>query len=663
MGVIEEIFGPEGLIARASQGFAYRRGQEMMAAGVSKALVEGSNLIVQAGTGTGKSLAYLIPAVLVALGRNERIVISTGTKALQEQIVDKDIPFVREILNVKFTAQSIKGRSNYVCLHRLAEATAQPQLSADWHGHDFERVRAWSARTLTGDRAELKGLPDALSFWSAIDARSETCLGKECPKYDKCFITQLKKRADEAQILVVNHHLLLADLAVRAQMPTARVLPDHGSLVIDEAHMIEDIACEYFGRSVSTLRLKDIVRDLMDFGAGAVERRFIDAVKKMESALSEVWRSFPHEEYGQLRLALESLTGDELFVKAEAAIDEMESVEEALTTFAERGLSDARGLNRRLAAVRKDLEFITRGGDEFNVCWVEQRGRFLALRATPIDVSYALRKHVFERLRSVVLTSATLRTAGGFAYIRRRFGMDKGDEMVVDSPFNYNRQAVLYLPPDMPAPSSGGWLAAATDRIVRLLEITGGPAFILTTTVGGMRRLREMVSQRVAHTCLMQGELGTQELISTFRKTPNAVLFATGSFWQGVDVRGLSLVVIDKLPFAVPDDPVVAARHKYIARKGGNGFRDLTVPQATIALSQGIGRLIRCESDSGVLSILDPRLQSESYGRLILRSLPRIPQTSDIEEVSRRFKQMRGAAAIGPAESSKRRDSGRARVS
>jgi ATP-dependent DNA helicase DinG len=372
-----------------------------------------------------------------------------------------------------------------------------------------------------------------------------------------------------------------------------------------------------------------------------------EAVRKLEAALGEMWSAIPHEEVGQLRLALETITGDSLPMKAESAADEMSSVEDGLRALKERGIAEAQPLARRLSAVRSDLEFIAGGGDEFNVCWVEQRGRYMALRATPIDVSFALRKHLFERLRCVVLTSATLRTASGFKFVRRRFGMDEAREMVVQSPFDYRRQSLLYLPPDMPKPSSKEWISAATDMIVKLVTITGGRAWVLTTTVGGMRRLRDAVSQRVPFTCLMQGELGTQELIDSFRASPQAVLFATGSFWQGVDVRGLSCVIIDKLPFAVPDDPITAARHKYITRKGGNGFRDLTLPQATISLCQGIGRLIRCESDSGLLAILDPRLQTERYGKMILKSLPNVPTTNDLEFVARRFTEMKAVAVPG----------------
>ena len=648
--VIEEIFGPNGYISRASNGFSYRRGQERMASGVSRALVEARHFIVEAGTGTGKSLAYLIPAVLVAKGRGSRIIISTGTKALQEQIVEKDIPFVRRALDIDFSAISIKGRGNYVCQQRLAEFARQPFLAGVGDSLHFERVKRWAETTISGDRAELKGLPDTLSFWPSIDARSDSCTGKACSLFKQCFITKLKARAEETEIIVVNHHLLLADLAVRAQMPSARVLPDHSAIIIDEAHMLEDIAAEYFGRAVSSIRIREMARDLNEFAKIVLSRTILDLVPKLEANAAHMWGSLPHAESGQARATLDSFDGDRFQSATEAVLLVLGEACESLKTMSEKGITEAQGLRRRATLLFDDLEFILRRGDDYYVYWFEQRGRYIALRATPVDVSYALKKHMFERegIESVVLTSATLQTSNGFKYIRRRFGMGSGEEMVVESPFNYAEQALMYLPPDMPPPGSGGWRDAAVIEIVKLINITKGRAFVLTTTASGMRALRESVGRKVKYPCLMQGDLGTQELIEQFRSMDNAVLFATGSFWQGVDVRGLGCVIIDRLPFAVPDDPVVAARQKYIEKRGGNAFRDLTLPQAMIALAQGIGRLIRCESDSGLLAILDPRLQTRRYGAMIFHSLPKIPRTTDIGVVARRFAEMRATSAGKP---------------
>lgn len=643
--VIEEIFGPDGYISRASHGYSYRRGQERMADGVSQALVEGRNLIVEAGTGTGKSLAYLIPAVLVAQGREARIVISTGTKALQEQIYEKDIPFVRRALGINFPAISIKGRSNYVCLQRLDDMAAQPVFNILNDAHYFEQVRRWALTTATGDRGELKGMPEGLSFWPSIDARSEACTGKDCAKFKQCFITRLKARAEEAQIIVVNHHLLLADLAVRAQMPSARVLPEHAAVIIDEAHMLEEIAAEYFGRAVSSMRLKEMARDVNEFATVVLMRSIREHAHNLDAAAHEMWASLPHEEFGQVRATLESFDLTRFEEASASVLTKLGEIDEALRLLGEKGIAEAQGLRRRAALLFADLEFIAGKKDDYFVYWFEQRGRYLALRATPVDVSFALKRHLFERdgIESVVLTSATLRTSSGFKFIRRRYGMEAGDEMVVESPFNYERQALLYLPPNLPSPNSGDWRAAAVAEIVRLLRITGGRAFVLTTTASGMRYLRESVGKLVPFPCLMQGECTTQELLARFRSMDDAVLFATGSFWQGVDVSGLACVIIDRLPFSVPDDPVVAARQKYIEKRGGNAFRELTLPQAMITLAQGIGRLIRSESDSGLLAILDPRLQTNRYGAMIFQSLPKIPRTTDINVAARRFAEMRSS--------------------
>ena len=643
MQVIKEIFGPAGYISKASDGYAYRRGQERMAEATASALVNGHHLIVEAGTGTGKSLAYLIPAALVSEARNTRIIISTGTKALQEQIYEKDIPFVRRALGMNLAAISIKGRNNYLCVQRLADMAAQPMFNILNDAKYFEQVRQWANRTETGDRAELKGLPDGLSFWPSIDARSEACTGKDCAQFKNCFVTRLKARAEEAKIIVVNHHLLLADLAVRAQMPSARVLPEHTAVIIDEAHMLEEIAAEYFGRSVSSIRLREMARDLHEFGTRALSRSFWDIAAGIESAAHDVWTSLSRDEHGQARATLDTLDVSRFEHVAEALMVKLGSADEALRAMAEKGIPEAQALRRRVTQIFGDLDFIASREDEYNVFWFEQRGRYLALRATPVDVSFALKRTLFERegIDSVVLTSATLRTASGFKYIRRRFGMDTGEELLVESPFDYQRQALLYLPPNLPEPGSTAWREAAAREIIKLLNITGGKAFVLTTTASGMRFLRETVGRQVKFPCLMQGECGTQELIAQFRALPNGVLFATGSFWQGVDVRGLGCVIIDRLPFSVPDDPVVAARQKYIEKRGGNAFRELTLPQAMITLAQGIGRLIRCETDCGLLAILDPRLQNKRYGQMVFQSLPSIPRTGDINLAARRFTEMR----------------------
>lgn len=642
-----EVFGPDGLIARAHPEYEHRPGQIEMARAVMRAFEEKRHLIVEAGTGTGKTLAYLVPAVAAALGGNGRVIVSTGTKALQEQLMEKDIPFLQSILPRKFSATYMKGRNNYLCLNRLARAQSAPVLDGLDEVDYFEEVCHWSKESETGDRAELANLPESLSFWRHIDARSESCLGQKCPDFDPCFITRMRDRAQEADVVVVNHHLFFADLSLRTGN-YGSVLPDYTAVILDEAHLVEEVASEYFGAQVSNYQIEDIARDLgmLTIEDAGIDRELTNSVARMSRFADDFWMGFRdgRGEDGRYPIipgtfARKNSAGDleatrlgELYVVLEGAMERVETTLDAL----KEKTPDVENLIRRLRQIRFDLQFIVTGADKKFVYWLERRNRGIFLRASPIDVAGILQDKLFEEVPTVILTSATLSSGGNFAFIRDRLGLDTADDLIAESSFDYESQAILYLPAKMPDPRDREWAPAAAAEVARILNATEGRAFVLSTSLAGMQSLFENVWSEIDYPCLVQGSASKGQLLKRFRETPNAVLFATSSFWQGVDVRGeqLSCVIIDKLPFAVPTDPIVAARQRYIEDTGGSSFYQYSVPQAIIALKQGLGRLIRSTTDRGVLAILDPRLRTKGYGRTFLQSLPPCRVTSQISDLA-----------------------------
>ncbi|HKN82256.1 MAG TPA: helicase C-terminal domain-containing protein [Pyrinomonadaceae bacterium] len=642
-----EVFGPEGLIARAHPEYEYRPGQIEMARAVMRAFEEKRHLIVEAGTGTGKTLAYLVPAVAAALGGNGRVIVSTGTKNLQEQLMEKDIPFLQTILPKPFAATYMKGRNNYVCLSRLARAQSAPVLEGLDEVDYFDEVCHWSKESETGDRAELSNLPESLSFWRHIDARSDTCLGQKCPDFNPCFITRMRNRAQEADIIVVNHHLFFADLSLRGGN-YGSVLPAYNAVILDEAHLIEEVASEYFGAQVSNYQIEDLVRDLgmLTIEDAETDRELTHSTVRISRFSDDFCMGFRdgRGEEGRYPIIpgtfarknfdgeLQSTRLGELYSALEGALARAETTLDAM----KEKSPDVENLIRRLREIRFELEFIVTGADKKFVYWLERRGRGVFLRASPIDVAGLLQDKLFDEVPTVVLTSATLSSGGNFAFIRDRLGLETADDLIAESSFDYQSQAILYLPARMPDPRDREWTNAAAAEVTKILNATEGRAFVLSTSLAGMQALYENVWNEIAYPCLIQGSASKGQLLKRFRETPNAVLFATSSFWQGVDVRGeqLSCVIIDKLPFAVPTDPLVAARQRYIEDSGGSSFYQYSVPQAIIALKQGLGRLIRSTTDRGVLAILDPRLRTKGYGRTFLQSLPPCRVTSNIADLS-----------------------------
>jgi ATP-dependent DNA helicase DinG len=651
---MEEIFGHNGSIAHHHPDYEYRPGQVAMAEAVAEALDKRHHLLVEAGTGIGKTLAYLVPAI--ATGR--RVVISTGTKNLQEQIFYKDIPFLQSVIPGKIRATYLKGRSNYVCLHRLRRAESTPVLEGLDEMDHFNRVGRWAYETQTGDRAELADLPENISFWRHIDARSDICIGAKCPSFEQCFITKARQTALESEIIIVNHHLFFADLALRDK-EWGQVLPDYSAVIFDEAHQIEDIAMQYFGASVSNYQIDDLLGDI-----SRLEIKDVDGAREMTKAGTRVarmadnfWLNFTERDP---RSPIPSLDGNgrvvlrkQMFQQVSrdgaevntAAGERFVNLKAALTRLlgalqvVKGAPPEMEAIERRLEQLRFDLDFIVLGEEAAFVYWCERRGRGIFLQATPIDASGILNDRLFSKVETVVLTSATLTSAGSFDFIKNRLGIEEASELNAESNYDYQRQALLYLPPKMPDPRDGSFAQAAGEEIINILNASRGRAFVLCTSNAQMQTLRELVENRIDFPVMMQGEGSRSGILERFRTTPNAVLFATASFWQGVDVRGeaLSCVIIDKLPFAVPSDPVVAARQRYIDKSGGNSFSDYSVPSAVITLKQGLGRLIRSATDRGVLSILDPRIVTKSYGQSFLKSLPPCRVTRKIEDVERFF--------------------------
>ncbi len=643
---MKEVFGPDGLIARHHPNYEYRPGQVEMAKAVNETLNEGGIALIEAGTGTGKTLAYLIPAL--ASGR--RVIVSTATKNLQEQLVKKDIPFLENILPRKFTAVCMKGRSNYLCLHKLKKADSTPIFEDMEEVDYFDVIRRWAGKTETGDKAELTDLPENLSFWHHIDARAENCLGQKCPDFDDCFITRMRQEAQEADIVIVNHHLFFADLGLRGGDYGA-VLPDYSSIIFDEGHEIEDVAASYFGTSVSNYRITDLIQDaqkLLITQADTVSD-LTNALARLAQRSDTFWMSFrgngglegrytlnesqfvQEDDEGKL---IPSAAGEAYI----ALVNALNRVAGALGTVKDAP-AELDNILRRAEILKFELEFIVTGDDPSFVYWYERRGRGVFIHGTPIDVSGLLEEKLFSKVHSVVLTSATMTAGESFDFIKTRLGIAHSRDLIIESHFDYQNQTVLYLPKRMPDPRAPQYRQAAVEEIVKILEATRGRAFVLFTSVTAMKEAYSLVEESIDFPMFIQGQGSKLGLLDRFRKTKNAVLFATSSFWQGVDVQGeaLSCVIIHKLPFAVPSDPVVAARQKFIDDNGGNSFMEYSVPQAAIILKQGLGRLIRSATDKGVLSILDPRVRTKAYGRIFLRSIPHCHVTSEIDEAAAIF--------------------------
>ena len=659
-----QFFAPGGVLARTHPAYEFRRGQLQMAQAVEQALEEKRHVIVEAGTGTGKTLAYLVPVIR----SGKRVIISTGTKNLQEQLFYKDIPFLERALfgatesgeaaRGQLSVCYMKGRNNYLCRKKLYDLTDQPVLSGLEEIEQYRAISAWEKTTSTGDRAELAELPESSALWHKLDARAEACTGQKCKEFERCFVTEMRRRGMESDIIIVNHHLFFADLAIKLQAegaPDAGILPEAAAVIFDEAHELEDVAGNYFGISVSNLRVEDLARDV----EGSLQHHHM-----MSASISGALGSLREKSQfffsllppGEGRFAFETRrefleeNGDE-FLALNQALTRLVGEMEGLAQKPE----EVFGFVRRAQELQVQLGFAMESEDRNTVFWIERRGgrysprrqeeknqgsrQNVFLQATPIDVGPILRECLWSKLECAVLTSATLAVGGGFEYIRQRLGMEHARESVLPSHFDYESQALFYVPPDLPDARAPQFTAVAAQRIRKLLEITRGRAFVLFTSYAQMNDIYQRLQGELEYPMLRQGNAPKSALLEEFRLTPNAVLFATSSFWQGVDVQGeqLSCVIIDRLPFAVPSDPVVAARVKAIDADGGNAFFQYQVPAAVITLKQGFGRLIRSLHDRGLLVLLDNRILKKQYGRLFIESLPNYKKTTDMRVVEEFF--------------------------
>jgi ATP-dependent DNA helicase DinG len=629
-----EALGARGPLAKRIEGFAPRAGQQAMAQAVEATLADQRTLIAEAGTGTGKTYAYLVPALLSGM----RVIVSTGTRNLQDQLFQRDLPLVRDALEIPVHVALLKGRSNYLCRYRLERTEAEGRFTSRAAVSELERVRTWSRRTKSGDIAEVTGIGEDAEVWPLVTSTADNCLGGACPSFNDCFVVRARRKAAEAEVVVVNHHLFFADMSVREE-GFAQLLPSADAVIFDEAHQLPEIATEFFGVSFSSHQVRNLCRDTIaeDIkersglaelrpAAETAERATMD----LRLALGTPVARLPWASVSQAAAVTEAL--DKL---RQSLIDLCEMLE----TVAARGpgLSNCA---RRAVAVLDRLDDVTAGESINDVVWLEAGPRSFGLRRTPLDIARPFR----ERLRAVgtkswVYTSATLAVGEDFSYFTSRLGLEEAETRRWESPFDYGRQALLYLPPSLPDPSTPDYTARVIDAALPILQASRGRAFLLFTSHRALKLALELLQGKTDYPLLVQGSMGRARLLEQFVEAGNAILLGTASFWEGVDVRGaaLSCVIIDKLPFATPDDPVLKARAQLCTAAGGNPFVELQLPEAVIALKQGAGRLIRDVNDTGVLVVCDPRLTSKSYGRLFRESLPPMPVTRTLSDVERFF--------------------------
>jgi len=631
---LDAVFAPDGPLARRIPGFRSRPSQVAMAQSIGQAIENREVLVAEAGTGTGKTFAYLVPALL----HGGKVIVSTGTKTLQDQLFGRDLPMVREALGTSITAALLKGRANYVCHYHLERARTDGRFQNRADVGYLERIASYARTSDSGDRSGLADVPEDATVWPLVTSTRENCLGSDCAHFRDCFVMKARKQALEADVVVVNHHLFFADVVLRDE-GVAELLPNCNTVILDEAHQLPDTASLFFGESVSTSQLVELARDTrLEAAAGARDFAPLpDAAQVLDKAARD------------LRLAWDGDTGraparDALQKpKWVAALETVEKSLSALDDLLDLQAERSEGLGRcreRSALLMTVLRRWHREPDAGYVRWIEVFAGSFQMHATPLDVGAIFGRQVGGGTRAWILTSATLSVRGDFSHYVAQLGLSTARTESWESPFDYPQQALLYVPEGLPEPNTPYYTEAVVEAALPAIEAAGGRTFLLFTSLRAMREARDLVEAGLRrlgrdYPILLQGEGSRTELLERFRRLGNAVLVGSQSFWEGVDVRGptLSLVVIDRVPFAPPDDPVLTARIERINAAGGNAFMDYQLPHAVILLKQGAGRLIRDEADRGVLMICDPRLISKSYGKRVWRSLPPMRRTRDIQDV------------------------------
>ena len=630
---MHDILSPHGALAQRIPGYAPRAAQQDMAEVVATTLQNGGVLIAEAGTGTGKTYAYLVPALL----SGKRVIVTTGTKNLQDQIFHRDLPTVRNALGVPVHVALLKGRANYLCLHRLELSGQDTLFRTPQQGGDIQRVRDWARRTRSGDIAELSEIPEDAPVWPSVTSTGDNCLGQQCPKFSDCFLTKARREAQAADIVVVNHHLFCADLALRDE-GYGELLPGAHAYIVDEAHQLPQVAANFFGQSVSSRQLVELSTDATieqkKEAGDAVE--IVETADQLQIAVRNVRAALGHD---SRRTVWSEVKRNSAVVDAMTRLRErLADLCAALAPAAQRGKGLESCWRRSLTLVER-LALFDAAPPQNHLQWLETHTRSFVLNLTPLDVGPVLGNILQQRKGTWIFTSATLAVGDDFSHFARRIGVEGAVTRRWDSPFDYANQALLYLPQQLPDPGTHGYVAAVIAAALPVLQASGGRAFLLFTSHRALQEANNLLRYEIDYPLLVQGTLPRNRLLEEFRAAGNAVLLGTSSFWEGVDVRGeaLSLVVIDKLPFAAPEDPLVRARADALRARGESPFMDDQLPQAVITLKQGVGRLIRDVKDRGVMMLCDPRLLSKSYGRRFLDSLPPMRRTRVLTDVEQFF--------------------------
>lgn len=635
---LERIFGPDGQLAQSLPNFRARSQQLELAEAIGVAIADNAQLVAEAGTGTGKTFAYLVPALL----SGGKVIIATGTKTLQDQLFDRDLPRVRDALKLPVETALLKGRSNYVCHYHLARTRSEGRFTAREHIAHVQRVSAFAERSATGDRADCETVPEGSPVWPLVTSTRENCLGSECGHYKECFVMKARREALTADIVVVNHHLLFADIALKDD-GLGELLPACNTVIIDEAHRAPDVATVFFGESTSMLQVTELARDaeLEQRRKASDVKDLLDSAQAAGMAARAVRLGFDAGP-GKL-LRTDALARREFVDALDRLVEEVSTLADVVEKVEDRS-EEMPALVKRAQAIAGRLSDWRDDSRADLIRWADVTANGWQLHATPLSVADVFRKETEASARSWIFTSATLSAGGDFSLFTRQLGLETAKSQTWTSPFDYASAGRIYVPRNLPPPNSPEHTRAVIAEALELVTISGGRAFLLFTSLRALRQCAEVFPQLLKERdldfpVLTQNEAPKGELLRRFRELGNAVLIGSQSFWEGVDVAGdaLSLVVIDKLPFAPPDDPVLAARMKHLEEQGGSPFMDWQVPQAAISLKQGAGRLIRSETDRGVLAICDDRLVTKGYGKILRSSLPPMPFTRERDEVSAFF--------------------------